>query len=555
MEKPFDQQRLSEYQNRVSEWIGNQGILFQLRYARTVGSRSLFKNIGGVAVRLLIIAVLLAGLGYFILERHFSSEGYQEKITGQVTAALGADEVEAKGFSRQQGSGGFRDLEVEGGESSFFFNAKFDDLSAPFAYLAGVTEKWAPDTVKIARASVSLKSGGTKDEMSAAFSRILDSLGGQGITLINIDSFSCDWGYSKLTHGRIEDTDFRAILDNGKWEIVMKGGKFWQNWLRGFSIKESKMIVDENGIEVQSLSLVLGSGTLELSGEIEGPIETPEFDFKGEFSSLPVEKLIQVDSVNTREYIEGTISGQLEIGGSTNRRIKISGEAILAENNGITVRERWSLLKAISIIDNERTYRRINFKEGSFSFSTEGGGMEVSNINLLAGDTAKLAGGFVTKLPSQGEAAERLGITLTDGFPGGGITDKTSAQRLEDDRMSLRNAAGAGGGRVDDINLDETGLRDLSAADREQLSAKELEGLRLKEEMKIHRINGTLQLAVPAPAFQDNENLSALYPADAEGWRWISMELDTTFTDISDDANERILDQSRARKIEGIGEN
>lgn len=553
VEKPFDQQRLSEYQNRVSEWIGGQGILFQLRYAKTVGSRSLVKNLGSLIVRFLIIAVLLAGIGYFLLKRHFSSDGYQENITNQLSAALGAMTVEAKGFSRKQGSGSFRDLEVEGGETSFFFNAKFDNLSAPFAYLTGVTEGWAPDTVKISKANVSLKAGGTEEEMSAAFSRVIESLAGDGISLIRIKDFSCDWGYSKLTHGRIENTDFRGILENGRWKVTMKGGKLWQNWLYGFSIDEAELLIDEDGIVFDSLSVSLGSGRLDLAGRISGPIETPEFDLKGEFSSLPVEKLIMVDGVNTREYIEGTISGQLAIGGSTNRRIKISGEAALAEVDMITIRERWSLLKAISIIDNERTYRRISFKEGSFKFSTEGGGLEVSEINLLAKDTAKLAGGFVTKLPSQEEAAERLGISLTDGFSSD-YTDKSSAQKLEDDRMSLRNAAG-GGGRVDDISLDESTLRGLSNRDKEQLSAKELEGLRLQEEMKIHRINGKLRLAVPKAAFQNNQNLSVLYPADTEGWRWILMDLDTTFTDISEEANEIILDQSRARNIEGLESN
>jgi hypothetical protein len=63
VENPVDQQRLSEYQNRVSQWIGNQGLFFQLRYAKTIGTQSLFKNIGSLFVRLLIVLVFLVGLG------------------------------------------------------------------------------------------------------------------------------------------------------------------------------------------------------------------------------------------------------------------------------------------------------------------------------------------------------------------------------------------------------------------------------------------------------------------------------------------------------------
>ena len=521
-----------------------------MRYAKTIGSRSLFKNIGSLMVRLLIVLAVVAGLGYLLLKRHFSSEGYQEKITELVAESVGAGEIEMKGFSRQQGSGGYRDLEITGGESSFFSNAKFDGLSAPFSFLAGVTEDWTPDTLKIESANVSLKAGGTEEEMSAAFSRVLESLGGKGLTLIRIEDLSCDWGYSKLTFGRIENTDFRAILENGRWKVTFQGGRFRQNWLAGFTIEEASLFVDENGIEVESLSLLLEAGRLNLSGKVSGPIEMPEFDLKGDFSNLPLEKLIKVDGVDTRDYLEVRISGNLAIRGSTNRRIKISGEASLQEDDLITIRERWPLLKAISIIDNERSYRRIDFTEGSFGFSSEGGGVEVRDIKLLAKDTARLEGGFSTKLPTQQEAADRLGIILTDKFSDA-LTDTSAAQKMEDDRFSLTEAAG-GGRRVDDIDLENTLTKDLSEADRKQLSAKALEGLRLKEEMKIHRINGQLKLAVPKSAFRDNENLSILYPVDSNGWRWISMELDTIFTEISQVANDRILDQGRSRNLEEL---
>jgi hypothetical protein len=545
VENPVDQQRLSEYQNRVSQWIGNQGLFFQLRYAKTIGTQSLFKNIGSLFVRLLIVLVFLVGLGYLLLVQYFASDGYQERITDQVTKAVGAENIEVVGFSRKRGSGGYRDLEITGGNSSFFFNAKLDDLSAPFGYLAGVTEDWSPETLKISAANLSLKAGGTEEEMSTAFSRVLDSLSGDGVTLIRIEDMSCDWGYSKLTHGRIEHTNFRAILEKSRWKVTIEGGRFWQNWLTHFDLEKAILFVDEDGIEVESVSLLLGSGRLNLSGKIGGPVETPEFDLKGSFSHLPLEKLIKVDGVNISEYIEGRISGSLAITGSPNRRVKISGEASLVDDDLITIRERWPLLKAISIIDNESTYRRTDFNEGSFHFSSEGGGMEVRDIKLLAKDKARLEGDFSTKLPTQQEAAKRLGITLTDGFTNG-FTDKSSAQKLADDRMSLRSAAG-GGGRIDEINLEDGFTKVFSEVGKKQLSAKSLEGLRLKEEMKIHGVSGQLKLAVPKSAFRDNANLSFLYPADSNDWRWIPMNLATTFIGISEEANDKILDQNRVR--------
>ena len=70
MEKPVDQEQLSEYQRRFADWMGKQGLFFQLRHAGIVGSDSMVRQVGGVLVRFLIIAVAMLGLGYFVMVRH-----------------------------------------------------------------------------------------------------------------------------------------------------------------------------------------------------------------------------------------------------------------------------------------------------------------------------------------------------------------------------------------------------------------------------------------------------------------------------------------------------
>ena len=177
-------------------------------------------------------------------------------------------------------------------------------------------------------------------------------------------------------------------------------------------------------------------GGADLKGAISGPVNMPTSDLAGNFKSLPIEKLIKIEGVNEREYIEGTISGNLAIGGSSNRQVEMSGQVKLDENDSVTIRERWSLLRALSILDNERTYLRIDFNQGGFAFSTGGGGMEVSEINLNAGNKARLLGGFKTRLPTQAEAAETLGIKLTNNFSLD-YTDSSAAQELENDRLRI----------------------------------------------------------------------------------------------------------------------
>lgn len=545
MENPVDQQRLNEYKSRVSDWIGRQGILFQLRYARTVGSRSIFRHVGGATIKLLLLLVVLGVCSFFGLKRYFRSPGYQDKIAAQITDAMGAEEIEVSGFFRNVNSGEFHRLEVKGGAKSFFYEADFEDFSGVFSYLTGVTESWRPSTVRMQKADVRLKAGGDQEEMELGFSSVIESLNGNGISQIKVDDCSFDWGYSKLTFGEVRNTSFKATLQGGVWEVELSGGTFQQNWLGPLEIESAALRIDEKGIEVDSLKLRMDEGSVTLEGRISGPANVPTFDLSGRFTFLPLENFLRIQGINTREYIEGRISGDLAISGSSNRRIELSGLVELAENDIITVRERWSLLRALSILDSDRTYLRIDFDQGGFAFSTGGGGMKVDRINLTAGKKARLTGGFETRLPTQEEAATALGIELTENFSLDS-TDSSVAQQLENDRMRIdsRDEDDEGFGVDIDKSVEDGKVR----VDESKLSGKELEELRMKQEMEIHRINGELKVAVPAGAFDSSEALLKLYPKDEEGWRWIPVKLaDANFMTISDQAKELLLRQARVR--------
>jgi len=541
---PVDQQRLNEYQSKVTDWIGRQGVLFQLRYARTVGAVSLGRHLSGLLLKLVLFLIFAGVFGFFVLKRHFDSPEYGEKVAGQVANALGAGEVEVTGFSRNFGKGDFQFLELKGGEETFFYEAKFEKLRGEFSVLTGITDSWHPSAISIKKADLRLKAGGSEDEMKLGFSLVIESLKGQGISQIKIEDCSFSWGYSKLTFGMVRNANFRAILHEGVWEVNLSGGSFQQNWLGPLAIKSANLKIGEGGIKVESLNLLADVGGADLKGAISGPVNMPTFDLAGNFKSLPIEKLIKIEGVNEREYIEGTISGNLAIGGSSNRQVEMSGQVKLDENDSVTIRERWSLLRALSILDNERTYLRIDFKKGGFAFSTGGGGMEVSEINLNAGNKARLLGGFKTRLPTQAEAAETLGIKLTNNFSLD-YTDSSAAQELENDRLRIDSRDDELGFGVDIERSIEDGGLEVSEA---QLSVKELEALRIRQEMEIHRISGDLKLAVPASSFNSSRALVEIYPKDELGWRWFPIELrDTNFMNLSDKANGLLLKQARLR--------
>ena len=544
MEDPVDQQRLNEYQSKVSDWIGRQGVLFQIRYARTVGAVTLGRHLSGLTLKLVLFLVVAGVCGFFVLNRYFDSPGYGERVAGQVANALGAGEVEVTGFSRNFAKGDFQFLELKGGEESFFYEAKFEKLRGEFSFLTGVTDSWRPSAISIKKADLRLKAGGSEDEMKLGFSSIIESLKGQGISQIKIEDCSFSWGYSKLTFGMVRNSNFRAVLHKGIWEVELSGGTFQQNWLGPLAIKSADLKIGMGGIKIESLNLESNGGEADLKGSISGPVNMPTFDLAGGFNSLPIEKLIKINGVSTREYIEGRISGDLKIGGSSNRQVELSGQVKLDEKDSVTIRERWSLLRALSILDNERTYLRIDFNQGGFAFSTGGGGLEVSEINLNAGNKARLLGSFKTRLPTQAEAAETLGIKLTNNFSLD-YTDSSAAQELENDRMRIDSRDDELGFGVDIERSIDDGELEVPKA---QLSVKELEALRMRQEMEVHRILGDLKLAVPASSFNSSKALLEIYPKDELGWRWIPIELnDANFMNLSDKANELLLKQARLR--------
>lgn len=546
METPLDQERLGEYHKRFADWLGKQGLFFQLRHAGIVEGNSLTRQIGSLMIRFLIVLFVVLGVGYFLLTRHFSGEAYGETVVGEIETSLDLEEIEADGFYRRRGSGGFRELVMKGGVNSFFFNADIEDLVAPFDFLTGISSAWNPRELRIAKAEVELKAGGDDGEMDHAFDTILKTLDGSGVQRVLIGDLSCDWGYSKLTYGRIEGTDFRADLEDGVWKVEISGGTFQQNWMKGFRIVSGDLSVSESGVKVHSLVLKNGNGSLELAGEVKGPVGKPSLNLQGEFEHLPLHQLVSLQGVQVREFFAGEISGSLKISGSTDTRIRSEGEVQLKGEDQITLRERWPILRAISVLDVDRTYRRVDFTDGEFSFVAEGGGLKISNLNLSAGKMAILQGDLETRFPTQEEAAESLGITLTDGFSDSfrtDVTDSSSAQNLEHARMSLSRAAG-GGKRISEFEFAIDKMQRIQKGSGDVLTAKERESILLMQEMNVFRINGGLKLAVPAEAFEEYDKLIELYPEDEDGWRWLEIPVDGTFSKISQEMTKSLLEQS-----------
>lgn len=550
MQQSVDKERLREYHSRVSSWIGEQGMFFQLRYAGIVANSSLVKQIWIFLMKLLILIVALVSISYVFLSRYLSDSSYSKKIGEQIGEVLGAEEIEATGFLRARGQGLFRNVELIGGDDSFYIEAELKSLSGPFTFLAGITEDWIPEKIRIHEASFQLKAGGEDEEMEQAFAAVIDTFSGSKLQSISIENLDFDWGYSKLTYGGITDTAFIANYVDGSWEISLTGGLFTQNWLRDLELLSAKIVCGPNGITIESMDLKLGEGSMSFSGGIRGTLAMPEFKIVGEFVSLPVDRLISQAGVQIREFISGAISGELNIEGSTNRMILTHGKARIKEGDVITLREKWAILRMLSVLDLNNSFRRVDFNTGSFNFSSGGGGLEISDIVLQSSNQLRLEGGLLTRLPTQKEAAEALGITLSRGF-GKGLandpTDVSGASSLEKERISLKRAAN--GGKVSDLDLDLSNLESTKDSKKVRESPQELEEKRLRLAMNVLRVEANLKLGVYAGVFSEYVSLKEKYPSDNENWRWIPLGSDSTFSRISEEEANQLKLESRPNRI------
>ena len=547
VETGVDQQKIKEYEARVIDWMGSQGVLFQLRYARIISGGSLLKQLGFLLMRVVALLLVCAVIGYFALNRYFKSASYTDKMISRIENSFGLEEIESKSVSKSKGNMNFSKLYLKGGEDCFFYELEAKGIGAPVKFMDGITTEWNPSQIKMDLAEFSLKGGGSPEEMEKSFAGVVESLKGEGITSILINDFSCDWGYTKVNYGRISNSKLNANLVNGVWEISLLGGTFQQNWLQGFSLNSGELKVTPTGIIISSLDLTKQESVLKLRGEIKGPASTPLFDLNGEFEYLEVSQLIDLDYVDVSRYLQGHISGDLKLSGSSNQKIRMTGQASISEGDGITIRERWPILKALSIIDMNHSFRKVDFTTGSFQFATENNTLELNEIDFVESDHVLLKGALSVRLPNQQEAADLVGIVLTENFSNKKITDSAFAQRLEDERISLTDALGrANEGETSiftEMTLNES--RDIEE------NTNDAEEEILLKEMRIHRINGNLSIAVLKATFEDNERLAKAYPANEDGWCLLPIEVkNSTFASISEVEGDEILGVAKNKKSE-----
>lgn len=512
-------QKLESFDERLSQWISSQGFWFQVRYSmagKGMQGRLAF-HLVNIGFRLLIFLLICAVAIWIYLEKRTESARFIMGFKKSLTEAVSASDVEMRGFQRLQGQMELSRFAAEGDNRTFFTALEVRNIRCKMGLLDGLVGVWRPGIIGLAKLDIDLRAGADDAESAAMMSKVFFSDPEKvEIRSFDIAEANIRWGYSERTQGSIESTSIKMQRVNNSWRMIFKGGYLSQNWINRFEVVEMIVVCTPEEIFFEKADLKQGAGTIDLAGLRIKTGERPEVDGIAKIRNIALEN---ITPPSTRNYLEGSISGDFRVFGSTNSPdgIGFVGQVVLDGSDVISLRERIHLLKALSVVDYSRNYHRVDFREGSLQLRTIGGGLELSEVKLKSDDLFTLEGAMKVRLPSQKEIDDAIARGEGDG--GSVLADvadeafvsKGLAQRNEED-ITLRRAAQA---------LDRTGrgVRDESGSLFDRLSSNaELRKLQQQASERMSRIlryEGSFRITIPSDAFERASRLQLEYPLDA----------------------------------------
>jgi hypothetical protein len=254
-------------------------------------------------------------------------------------------------------------------------------------------------------------------------------------------------------------------------------------------------------------------GTVEFPGLRLVGGERPEVDGIVKIRSLALDRIIPPV---LRDFVDGSISGDFKVSGSTNSSdgIGFEGQVAMDGTDMISLRERIHLLKALSVVDYSRNYHRVDFREGSFFLKTRRGGMEITEIDLKAEDLFTLQGAFSVRLPTQQEIDEAMakGTGTSPLFAEGDESNDLIKPATSEADFTLRRAAQ----EARRIQEGRQSPESLTLFDRlgASIEMRRMQNQAAERMSRMLRYDGALRITLPGDAFERAPRLQEIYPVD-----------------------------------------
>lgn len=514
----MESEQSQNFNERLSQWVANQGFWFQIRYSMSSsGSKgTVMFHLLKLASRLLIFLVLVAIGGWVYLVKVSGTAKFIDGIKTSLQQGLSASEIELNGFSRAHGQLGINRLTCQGGNETFFTSLEARNIRCKMGLIDGLAGIWDTGGVSISILDIELQAG-ADDPKSAQL--LSEALFGKSprivLNTLEVADATLRWGYSDRTRGVIENSMLKAQRMESGFKLNFKGGTFSQNWLRKLEIVNLVIVCDPDGLTFEKAEFRRDVGTVDFSGLKVVSGERPVIDGTAKIRRLGIEGIVPAA---LRSFVEGSISGDFRVSGSTNSTegVGFEGLVTLDGQDTISLRERIHLLKALSTVDFVRNYHRVDFTEGSFRLKTSGGGMELTDVNLKAEDLFTLTGKMRVRLPTPEETKAAVDRSSLPGgspiFSGEDVGADELDTKVEDTDFTLRQAGKATKRTKDGYQPQNPDS--LSSRLALNLEARHLDAQASERSSRALRYEGEFRITIPADAFERAPRLVQQFPVD-----------------------------------------
>ena len=514
----MESEQSQNFNERLSQWVANQGFWFQIRYSMsgsgTTGT-AMF-HLLKLGYKVLIFLLVVAVCGWVYLFKVTGTKKFNDGLKASIQQGLSASETELKDFSRNHGQLGINRLTCQGGDQTFFTSLEARNIRCKMGLLDGISGQWDTGTVSISVLDLELRAGADDAESAQLLSKALFEKSTRVvINTLEVADATVRWGYSDRTRGAIENSVLKVQRMENGFKLSFKGGTFSQNWLRKLDIVNLVIACDPQGLTFEKAEFQQGLGTVEFSGLKVVGGERPAIAGLAKIRKLALEDIVPVA---LKSFIEGSISGDFQVSGSTNSTdgVGFEGQVVLDGQDSITVRERIHLLKALSTVDFVRNYHRVDFREGTFRLKTISGGMEVTDVSLKSEDLFTLEGKMRVRLPTPEETKAAVeNQSLSGGSPIFNGEDAESSDlepKMDETDFTLRQAAKATKRIKDGFQTD--GSTSLSSRLALNLETRHLQAQASERIARTLRYEGAFRITIPSDAFERAPRLGQQYPPD-----------------------------------------
>lgn len=511
----MEAEQTQSFNQKLSQWIASQGFWFQLRHSMSGGggwamTMSHLVRLGFKVVVALLVAA--AGFGIYLVQR-VKTAPFQQSLNTGLAAGLGAEEAKVLDFLRIQGNVQIRRIGAEGGENSFFRTLDAGNIRLKMGLLDGLAGPWEAGTLQAKWMEIDLKAGADSPEQAARLGEALfREWPGFRFSSLEVDQAKLSWGFSPRTQGRIEDSRLVATRSAEGWRLVFKGGKLSQNWLKDLEIVEFVVEADPGGLKVLKGEFKSGGGTVTFRDVVVTGGEKPQVSGEVVIDKADLTAFLPEAA---EPFIEGVLSGDFTLSGSTNSAegLQLEGDVVLGAGNAISIREKFHLLNALSLLDINNSYHKVPFDRGSFHMKTGGGAMELSRVDLKAGDLMTAQGKLLMQFPRDDE------MVNADGSGGVASVFSPAADGPADGKevkLTLEEAARAG--KEEGENSKEMAIFERGAQRRINELLLQQEMNRRAQALRCEPGSG-LRITIPGEAFDRQEALRELHPVDPSNGR------------------------------------